>query len=174
MKILTMTLVCLPLMCLAQKPVTQAMDSQRNYYTLYDDGTYEKLERKNRQSGSSQAEETTTVVNGTQNDSITTIYVNGENLADIEIEYIRIFTAQKGLSSQVLIGVDFGQRFKTFGGKDQLLLKDQDNREIILNSAIDALNLFAKHGFEFIQAYESIPDNANGRYLNYLLRRPIK
>lgn len=170
MKYLIALTLALPVLGLSQTPVTQVMDSQRNYYTLYDDGTYEKIERKDKRLEGAIPENNVNIVNGTQTDSITAIYVNGVNLSEVDIQYIQVIGVGRGLlGNRLEVVVDFGQKIRLLGSSDQVDLKDQNGSNIEFNTMIDALNLLSKFGFEHIHAY-AVP-GGNGSVYTHLLRR---
>lgn len=94
--------------------------------------------------------------------------VNGIPLDKIETEYIQIVGTSKFLSNKVNIQLDFGQHDKMFSAKDTQV-RDENNKQVTLNSMIDALNFMTKYGYEFVQAYAFSVGNQN--VYHYLLRK---
>ena len=98
---------------------------------------------------------------------------NSELLKDVFIkvgennfEYCQIVGSQKFLSSTINIQIDFGQEFTLF---EDLRLKDENNKPVIFNTMIDALNYMGKFGWEFEQAYALTVGNQN--VFHFLLKR---
>ncbi|MCP1384810.1 hypothetical protein [Runella salmonicolor] len=74
--------------------------------------------------------------------------VNGVPLRDSKLEYIQFVEYQKPMKdSKRVIFYDFGKN------RIDALDKDENGNSIEDIKAIDALNLLAKHGYEFVQTY---------------------
>ncbi|WP_026629497.1 hypothetical protein [Dyadobacter alkalitolerans] len=95
--------------------------------------------------------------------------VNDVLIRDIDVEYVQIIGTKKLLSKQVYIEIDFGQRNRIFSNKDTYV-KDENGKQLVLNSMIDALNFMVANGYEFVQAYAFAVDNGQTVY-HYLLRK---
>ena len=76
--------------------------------------------------------------------------VNGVNVKDFNSDYIEIVGYEKLMSHKVMINVDYGQERKYF--KSQVF-RDENEKPVIFNGMIDAMNFFRKYGYEFKQAY---------------------
>lgn len=87
--------------------------------------------------------------------------VNGKPLTEIDTDYIMIVGTKKLLSSKVTVDIDFGQKtsFIELGKNTQI--KDENGKPVEFNSMIDALNFFAKIGFEFVDAYVITTEGQN-------------
>lgn len=94
--------------------------------------------------------------------------INGTPLNEIDVEYVQIVGSSKLLSTKINIELDFGQHDKVFSSKDTQI-RDENNKQVVLNSMIDALNFMSKHGYEFVQAY-AVGENNQFIY-HYLLRK---
>lgn len=94
--------------------------------------------------------------------------VNDIPLKDFTAQYVEIVGTRKPLTNKVLIEIDFGQVNKVWNFKD-MQLRDKDNKPIILNSMIDALNFMCKNGYDFVQAY-AYAEGSQSVY-HYLMRR---
>ena len=78
-------------------------------------------------------------------------FINGTPIAELTVPYMKI-TTTKTLNNKVGVQVDYGQVDKPLTPKDNVLL-DQDGRSYVLNSPIDALNLFSLIGYELVTSY---------------------
>ena len=94
--------------------------------------------------------------------------VNNVPIKDIDVEYIQIVGTSRLFSTKVNIEIDFGQRNKVFNTKDTRIV-DENGKNVIFNSMIDALNFMSKNGYEFVQAYAFAVDNQN--VYHYLMRK---
>lgn len=79
--------------------------------------------------------------------------VNDIPIKDIDAPFIEILGTARLLSKKVTIEIDFGQEVKMFGGMDQIKIRDEEGKNVIFNSMIDALNFFSSNGYKFEQAY---------------------
>lgn len=170
--LITIALIALAFPVFSQPNIlTKVMDSSRNYYSLYEDGTWTKDEPRKKSEAQAEDDLTgETITTAIVVDSITQIVVNGVNINEIDTDYIEIIGVQKGVfKTTVEIIVDFGQQVKSFGGRDQVILKDQNGSNIRLNSMVDALNLFSKFGFVHLQSYVITYGSSN--VYHHLLKR---
>lgn len=87
-------------------------------------------------------------------------------IKDIETTYIQIVGTQKMLANKVVIQIDFGQKASIYNDKT---IKDENGKDVIFNSMIDALNFFYDSGYEFINAYSITANNQN--VYNYILKK---
>lgn len=101
--------------------------------------------------------------------SINAQSVNGIPFSDVDVEYVRIVGTAKLLSTKVMIQIDFGQETKLFGGAKQTQIRDENDKPVVFNSMIDALNFMGKNGYEFETAYTLTIGNQN--VYHYLMRR---
>lgn len=121
--------------------------------------------------------------------SLLTITVSAQNtnseysifVADVDImklegvEYIELVGAQKLLSFEVNVFVDYGQQFQLFG-KAQTIRDDSKgtfangtgmNKDF--KSMVDALNFFNSRGWEYVNQYVVTSTNSNVYHI--LLKR---
>lgn len=94
--------------------------------------------------------------------------VNDVPIKDIDVEYIQIVGTSRLFSTKVNIQIDFGQRNKVFFSKDTRIV-DENGKNVIFNSMIDALNFMSKTGYEFVQAYAFAVGNEN--VYHYLMKK---
>jgi hypothetical protein len=95
--------------------------------------------------------------------------VNGVPLKDIDVEYVQIVgTARGAWSQKVKIDINFGQKLKAFTSEDTEI-KDENGKELKLNSMIDALNFMVENKYEFVTAYAITILNQN--VYHFLLRK---
>lgn len=94
--------------------------------------------------------------------------VNGIPLQELDVEYILIRGMAKLFSKQVQVEIDFGQRKKMFTTGKETFIKDDQGRNVIFNSMIDALNYMSEYGYGFVNAYVITAGNQN--VYHYLLR----
>ena len=64
---------------------------------------------------------------------------------------------------------DFGQQDKAMVIKDTEI-RDENDRPVEFNSAVDALNFMSTLGYEFVQAY-TMTNSSNQSTVYYLLKR---
>lgn len=95
--------------------------------------------------------------------------VNDVPLKEIDVEYVEIVGTARVLSSKLTIEIDFGQENKLFSSDKDTRIRDENGKNMIFNSMIDALNFMTKNGYEFVQAYAVTISNQN--VYHYLLRR---
>jgi lipoprotein NlpI len=89
--------------------------------------------------------------------------VNELSIDSFGTKYVEIVGTSSGFSTKVKILVDFGQVVKS---GNNFVVDDQGNK-MKFTSMVDALNLFAKHGYVLTQAYAVTASNSN--VYHYLL-----
>jgi hypothetical protein len=95
--------------------------------------------------------------------------VNGVPLKDINVEYVQIVGTGRGAwGEKTKIDINFGQKLKFFTQKDTEL-RDENGKEFILNSMVDALNFMSENNYEFVTAYTVTVLNSN--VYHFLLRK---
>lgn len=94
--------------------------------------------------------------------------VNGVAIKDIDVKYVQIVGTSKLLSNKLSIELDFGQENKLFVAKDTQV-RDANNKLVVFNSMVDALNFMTANGYEFVQAYALTIQNQN--VYHYLLKK---
>ena len=109
-------------------------------------------------------------------DSEYSIFVADVDIMKLEgVEYIELVGAQKLLSFDVNVFVDYGQQFQLFG-KVQTIRDDSKgtfangtgmNKDF--KSMIDALNFFNRRGWEYVNQY--VVTSANSNVYHILLKR---
>ena len=95
--------------------------------------------------------------------------INGNDVKDIDVEYIQIVGTARIMSSKLNIQIDFGQSTKFFSSGKDTQIKDKDNKPVKFNSMIDALNFMNGNGYEFVQAY--VISMGNNSVYHYLMKR---
>lgn len=75
--------------------------------------------------------------------------------------YAELLGFQKGLfSNKVKVYVDFGQNV-SFWKRGDMVLVDDNGKDIVFNSMVDAMNFMGGNGWEFVQAYVVTEGNQN-------------
>jgi hypothetical protein len=99
--------------------------------------------------------------------------VNGVALTDLDVEYITIeikLIHVKGKGYLNRVHINFGKNRVSISYNADNILRDRYGDPIHFDTMLDALNFFAKNGFELAQAYvasyDSFPD-----FHCYILRR---
>tara|TARA_B100000767_G_C19363224_1_gene368689 strand:+ start:126 stop:485 length:360 start_codon:yes stop_codon:yes gene_type:complete len=96
--------------------------------------------------------------------------INGVPFSEIDSPFIEIVGTAKLLSSKITIMIDFGQSTKLFGNnKKQFSILDKDNKKVVFNSMIDALNFMTTNGYKFEQAY--VVTVGNSSTYHYLMSK---
>lgn len=94
--------------------------------------------------------------------------VDDVNLTDLNVTYIQVVGMSKMLSSKVTVHVDYGQKTKFVGGKGANI-KDDEGKNRTFESMIEAINWFADHGWEYVDAY--VLTTGSQQVYHYILRR---
>lgn len=105
----------------------------------------------------------------------TNLFVKAQTVNDIpinqlDVEYVQIVGTSKLLSTKLTIEIDFGQNTKFFSTGKETIVKDENGKNMVFNSMIDALNFMTKNGFEFVNAY-AISVSSTQNVYHYLLRK---
>lgn len=75
--------------------------------------------------------------------------------------FAELLGQQKGIfSNKVKVTVDFGQNV-SFWRPGDMMLVDENGKDIVFNSMVDAMNFMGKLGWEFMQAYVVTEGNQN-------------
>lgn len=83
--------------------------------------------------------------------------VNGIDLKDIDADYIEISEIPR-MSSNTLVAIDYGQKSSLWNFKEQVL-RDDEGRELELNTMVEALNMLSKYGYELVSVYTTQSQN---------------
>lgn len=94
--------------------------------------------------------------------------VNGKLIKDLDVDYVEIVGWNKIFSKKVTVEIDFGQVDKFFKSKDTEI-RDENDKRVVFNSMIDALNFMSKSGYEFVTAY-IVKEGDSSKY-HYILRK---
>ena len=98
--------------------------------------------------------------------------VAATSLADSHKVYCELLGTQKGLvGSKATVTVDFGQEQNVWKGNDQRLV-DEDGKDIVFNSMVDAMNYMGEFGWNFEQAY--VVSNGSQNVLHWLLSKDLE
>ncbi|MPR37381.1 hypothetical protein [Salmonirosea aquatica] len=98
--------------------------------------------------------------------------VNGVSIRNLKSEHAIIAVTPVLLSPKVTIDIDFGQEDKALVTKDTEV-RDENDRPVQFNSAVDALNFMSTMGYEFVQAY-TLTSSSNDSIVStvyYLLKK---
>lgn len=77
--------------------------------------------------------------------------VNGVALKDLPGDYIEM-SEYPLVSTQYRIAIDYGQKPDVWSSSF-LILKDNEDKDMLFNSMIDALNFMSKNGYELANTY---------------------
>lgn len=87
--------------------------------------------------------------------------------------YAELLGYQKGLfSRKVTVTVDFGQAVSFWRSNRDTKLVDDNGKDIVFNSMVDAMNFMGERGWHFMQAYVITEGNQN--VYHWLLSKDIK
>lgn len=92
--------------------------------------------------------------------------VNGVRLSDIHSEYIELKPVYNGSDTYVSL-LDYGQKIKR---EKELIVKDDNNKELLFNSAMDCVNKLKNYGYDLFQAY-SVQNGKESSQKIYVLKR---
>ena len=98
--------------------------------------------------------------------------VNGVSVRNLQSEHAIIAVTPILLSPKVSIDIDFGQQDKAMVTKDTEV-RDENDRPVQFNSAVDALNFMSTIGYEFVQAYTLTSSSSDSTVstVYYLLKK---
>lgn len=96
-------------------------------------------------------------------------YVNKQPLDSLGVDYITIHATQQFLSDKVRIELEYGQVNRSLANSETRI-SDANGDEIVFNSLLEALNLLAAQGFEYVDAFID-PTCNDGKTLKFLLRK---
>lgn len=85
----------------------------------------------------------------------------------VKFDYCEIVGTGRFLSNKVTVEIDFGQETKFFSDNRY---KDQNGKNVVFNSMVDAMNFMGKQGWEFVQAYV-VSVNDNSAVYHYVLKK---
>ncbi len=94
--------------------------------------------------------------------------IGDKKLSEIKSNYIEIVGMAKLMSAKVTISVDYGQKKSSWKINATRIL-DDNNKPVVFNGMIDALNFFTKYGYKFVTAY-TVGSGGNFVY-HYLLEK---
>ncbi len=93
--------------------------------------------------------------------------VNGKKLADIHVDYIQIRAIRSFLADKQWIALEYGQKI---GDYSELYIRDDNDKKIEFNSAIDAVNKMKSYGYELFSVYTEQIDQSSNRPV-YVLKK---
>lgn len=76
---------------------------------------------------------------------------NGNGSAE-KFVYCELVGTQKFMSQNITVALDFGQKTSYWSNKNRKLV-DENNKPVVFNSMVDAMNFMGENGWEFAQAY---------------------
>jgi hypothetical protein len=94
--------------------------------------------------------------------------VNGVKLTDIHVDYIQIRAVKSFLADKQWIALEHGQKV---GDYSELYIRDDKDKKIEFNSAIDAVNKMKAYGYELFSVYTEQVDQSSNRPVYVLKRR---
>lgn len=94
--------------------------------------------------------------------------VNGVKLADIKEEYIEFGTFRQALGEKIFIWLEYGQ--KTVNNRQNVIVKDENGKNLECNSGIEFVNKMRDYGYELFQAY-AVNSGENSSSSKYILKR---
>jgi hypothetical protein len=95
--------------------------------------------------------------------------VNGIDLKDIDADYIEISEIPR-MSKNTLVAIDYGQKSSLWNFKEQVL-RDDEGRELELNTMVEALNMLSKYGYELVSVYTTQSQNGGIQLRHYVLKK---
>ena len=108
-----------------------------------------------------------TIIMLTATTSFGQVKVEGVDINQLDIKYCELIGFNKSLFGQkIIITVDYGQKFTPF--KSQLI-KGPDNKPVVFNSMIDALNFMEKNGWKYVNNFAV--STGNSYVYHYLLKK---
>lgn len=85
--------------------------------------------------------------------------------------YAELLGYEKGLfTNKVKVNVDFGQEV-SFWKRGDMRIVDENGKDIVFNSMVDAMNFMGKHGWQFVQAY--VVTHGNQNVYHWLLSKDV-
>jgi len=99
--------------------------------------------------------------------SFSQVSVEGVDINSLDIKYCQLLGYNKSLIGQkIIVVVDYGQKFKPFQSQ---VIKGPDDKPIVFNTMIDALNFMDANGWEYVNNYAV--SVGNSQVYHYLLKR---
>jgi hypothetical protein len=92
--------------------------------------------------------------------------VNGVRLSDIHSEYIELKPVYNGSDTYISL-LDYGQKIKR---EKELIVKDDNNKELLFNSAMDCVNKLKNYGYDLFQTY-SVQNGKESSQKIYVLKK---
>ncbi|MEH3113349.1 hypothetical protein [Pedobacter terrae] len=93
--------------------------------------------------------------------------VNGMKLTDIHVDYIQIRAIKSFLADKQWIALEYGQKVGDFS---ELYIRDDNDKKLEFNSAIDGVNKMKNYGYELFSVYTEQIDKDTNRPV-YVLKR---
>ncbi|WP_412467033.1 hypothetical protein [Pedobacter sp. KLB.chiD] len=93
--------------------------------------------------------------------------VNGTKLTDIHVDYIQIRSIKSFLADKQWIALEYGQKT---GDYSELYIRDDDDKKLEFNSAIDGVNKMKNYGYELFSVYTEQIDKDTNRPV-YVLKK---
>lgn len=86
--------------------------------------------------------------------------------------YAELLGYQKGIfSKKVTVSIDFGQKVSFWKQCSDDKIVDENGKDVVFNSMVDAMNFMGKRGWKFVQAYVVTEGNQN--VYHWLLSKEI-
>ena len=98
------------------------------------------------------------------------VYVDGENINEKDIQFCQLYVRNPTPLSRTEAWIDYGQRFVRSSWR-RMQIAGADNKPIIFNSSIDALNFMVRHGWELVSSEITHDKEGSEDLFLYLLRK---
>ena len=100
-------------------------------------------------------------------DTYSQVNVNDVNISELDIKYCSIVGYNASIfGKKIIVTVDYGQKYQFWKAQN---ITDANNKNIIFNSMVDALNFMEKNGWEYVNNTEYTSGNAN--VSNFLFKK---
>ncbi|KQM75041.1 hypothetical protein ASE74_03435 [Pedobacter sp. Leaf216] len=85
--------------------------------------------------------------------------VNGVKLTDIHVDFVQIRATKSFLADKQWIALEYGQKV---GDYSEQYIRDDNDKKLGFNSAIDAVNKMKAYGYELFSVYtEQVSSDSN-------------
>lgn len=93
--------------------------------------------------------------------------VNGVKLTDIHVDYIQLRAVKSFLADKQWIAFEYGQKV---GDYSETYIRDDNDKKLEFNSALDCLNKLKGYGYELLSVYTEQTGTDSNRPV-YVLKR---
>ena len=97
------------------------------------------------------------------------VNVNGVNINELDIKYCSIVGYNTFLfGKKIIVSIDYGQKYQFWKSQE---ISDSNNKPVIFNSVIDALNFMEKNGWQYINTAEYTYTYGNSNASQFLFKK---